>query len=143
MPNLNNLVADFSANPEQQMFTWKRVYKEMKKFNPEMFKHIPTKVKGSFNFYVVEFRNSLKEKFDIHDGLTFEFILQVSEEEESEDEFEDESEGGSDEEIPFHDLLNAWQGDLLYALQGALHGHIFDGDENDGFEDAANANDEI
>uniref|UniRef100_A0AC34FX29 DUF38 domain-containing protein n=1 Tax=Panagrolaimus sp. ES5 TaxID=591445 RepID=A0AC34FX29_9BILA len=126
MPNLTNVVANFSAQPEQRMFSWKRVYNEMKKFTPEMFEHIPSKVKGSLNFYVVDNHESLKKasslnqiiklipktnpgvdfdhihkrlvkKFDIHDGLTFDFTLQLSEEE-SEDEYSSENESDEMEE---------------------------------------------
>uniref|UniRef100_A0A914QQT2 Uncharacterized protein n=1 Tax=Panagrolaimus davidi TaxID=227884 RepID=A0A914QQT2_9BILA len=108
MPNLKKLDTDFSACPKRPMFTWKKVYKQMKKLNSEMFQHIPIQVKGAMRFFVNDFPQSFKmavksipktdlgidvdlverkllKKFDIHDGLYFEFVLQFCEKNDSED----------------------------------------------------------
>uniref|UniRef100_A0A914QU77 DUF38 domain-containing protein n=1 Tax=Panagrolaimus davidi TaxID=227884 RepID=A0A914QU77_9BILA len=108
MPNLKKLVTDFSARFERPTFTSKTIYKEMKKFNPEMFQHIPIRVKGALRFFVNDFPHSFKKvvesipktdlgvdvdpvekrlvkKFDIHDELYFEFVLQFCEEDVSDD----------------------------------------------------------
>uniref|UniRef100_A0AC34GWW2 Uncharacterized protein n=1 Tax=Panagrolaimus sp. ES5 TaxID=591445 RepID=A0AC34GWW2_9BILA len=125
MPNLNKLVVELSA-PEQPRFSWTRVYEEMKKFNSEIFQHIPSEIlkilpKNDPGVDIDAVKNQLIKKFDIHDGLVFKFVLQFSGYESEEDsdlsfehnlnEIEEESESdeneGSDYFVGEEDALNA------------------------------------
>uniref|UniRef100_A0A914QGE0 Uncharacterized protein n=1 Tax=Panagrolaimus davidi TaxID=227884 RepID=A0A914QGE0_9BILA len=159
MPNLKKLVTDFCARPERPAFTWKRVYKEMKKFNPEMFQHIPIRIKGALRFIVVDFRQSFKKvveripktdlgvdvdpvekrlvkKFDIHDEFYFKFVLQFGEEDDSEGDSEDDSDDAFEEM-----LYAAFFGNAFYEYEGqeGYSDESNGSDYFDGEQDAASA----
>uniref|UniRef100_A0AC35FD39 DUF38 domain-containing protein n=1 Tax=Panagrolaimus sp. PS1159 TaxID=55785 RepID=A0AC35FD39_9BILA len=160
MPNLKKLVTDFSSRPEHPSFSWKKVYKEMKKFNSEMFQHIPFQVKGVLRFFFNDFRQSFKKvveniqktdpgvdvdlvekrlvkKFDIHDELYFEFVLQFCEDDDSEDDSDDELTFDYFQELPYA----AFFGNDFdqYDEQGGDNEESNGSDYFDGEQDAASA----
>uniref|UniRef100_A0AC35F974 DUF38 domain-containing protein n=1 Tax=Panagrolaimus sp. PS1159 TaxID=55785 RepID=A0AC35F974_9BILA len=103
MPNLKKLNAQFVARPQRKYSNWDEVYYAMIEFFPNIFKNVAPQIKGSLWFCAHDSKNSFKnaverlgenpeihidfekkcfiKKFSIHEGLSFEFVLQFNEEE--------------------------------------------------------------